>query len=827
MERTHIHIDRLWAGAPKWAVVSSVSRPQRAGKLGTGRHLYCQPLWIIVALTVLSIIGGLGLGQIQPCGRKAGLIQFDAISEWNLDGTRSGNVAVFTRYWVCEDYYAVSVVWTEPHGSGVNMKTAIVFSDATGFRMNNELFPDQVNTNRRYPKPLGERGPFHWGAGFYGGSEMRFAEAQALARRVYVSDFQSARRPTSDVGSVVDVNVPKDPDDVIRKLARLKVWAADDRIESMQLFDKRQQLLTNVRYEYERGAGPARVSMLVAELPVRPEKLAVDAHMTRTTPDGNAMTYKVPDVNHLSHKGGRTCTVTYKDVTLGDTVLRLPVQVRVQRSDNEQLLRSAKLMNFRRVDLDKAGVWDAAKTFGGLGSEYATWNELVNKFLYHDPNLGAPPVDPNDLAFLRKLVAKYPVWEEPPRPRPPERERRGPASVENGMQGSAKGRVDELRQARRREQEEWDEQTKTWREQVAKMPKPPQKEIEPNDARLIRQLRIHYRERFSNITGQVPEDELELWNLNNKLRDILEYHRVAPLPEDRRPEPDDSDLKLIRQLKEHYETLILQDDQGLGGRLKALHALTRLDLMAEDYDALEQHTVCYLQMLRDAGLNAMYMGGGHGYINDLIQAGEYEKADRLIGQWAGGSAATNDADDIYRFCDSGLGGRKSPWIAVQVLDRFLKRPGLSPVEKYEGLALRAIAFDKIDKLLADPNAATDEARGAQVRWILKNTTRAAVARMVVPAVGQAVSAWEALGPARFAEARPYSTDGMAPSRQNLMEAPDATRLQETSALPDQIVRQRISQRTGPAPRSRPPGGPGRSDDRSSLEGGRMRSLDGG
>jgi len=310
--------------------------------------------------------------------------------------------------------------------------------------------------------------------------------------------------------------------------------------------------------------------------------------------------------------------------------------------------------------------------------------------------------------------------------------------------------------------------------------------VEPNDVRLIRQLSAHYRKRFRDA-GQVAEEEREMRDLSRKLPEILRYHRVALLPEDRTPEPNRADLKLIRQLTQQYEKLSRQPDRGPGGQLKALHVLSRLDLMAKDYDAFEGHATRYMQTLSEAGLNQVYMGGGSRYIDDFVAASQYEKANRLLGPWADRSAAANDANGVYRFCGSFHG---EAWAGFQVLDRFLKKSGLSPVEKYEGLALRAIALDKIDKLLADPNGDDDEAREAQVRWILKSTTRAEITKRVEPAVRQAVSAWGAMGPARLTEAKPYSTSNLPDFMMNLMDYPEATRLQETSAMLDSIIRER-------------------------------------
>jgi hypothetical protein len=68
-------------------------------------------------------------------------------------------------------------------------------------------------------------------------------------------------------------------------------------------------------------------------------------------------------------------------------------------------------------------------------------------------------------------------------------------------------------------------------------------------------LNAYYLKRFATIGDPVPESERALRDLSQKLPEILRYHRVALLPEDRPPEPNDLDLKRIRKLKEHHERL--------------------------------------------------------------------------------------------------------------------------------------------------------------------------------------------------------------------------------------------------------------------------------
>jgi len=324
-------------------------------------------LWTVAAVLGLSITAGVALAQIRPVGKKAGLIQFDVITELNMDKD-DRNTAVFARYWVCQDYYAVAVAWSEPHGGGLmyTWRGLAVLSDKIGFRMGHEGYHDWVPVNTTYPKPLGEKAPFEMGGGMTRLKGMRFAEAEALARRIYVSDLGSLKDASQGTDRVVDLKGRENVDGVKRKVAQMKVHAKSNRIESMELFDAQQRQLGTMRYQYDRGGDASALARLVAELPARPEKVVVDANVTSSGTGVGSKIYQVGTVDYVSHKGGRTCTVTYTDVTVGDQVLRLPVHVEVRVSENKQLLRSARLINFQRVNLDKAGVWEAARAFARL-----------------------------------------------------------------------------------------------------------------------------------------------------------------------------------------------------------------------------------------------------------------------------------------------------------------------------------------------------------------------------------------------------------------------------------------------------------------------------
>ncbi|MBN1362137.1 MAG: hypothetical protein JW993_16195 [Sedimentisphaerales bacterium] len=741
--------------------------------------------WIAVAFVGLSVAAGIGVGQIEPSGRKAGVVQFDAVNELRLSDALPYCV-IFARYWVCSDFYAISILWTEPHGGGLLLRTTVILSDENGFRIEDPRRSEIIPVNTTYIRPLGEKGAYPRMGLRPAFQDIRFAEADALSRRVYVSDLAALNEAGGQAERTVNLKVPPGPPGRKRRLAEVRLQAQGRRIDSMELFDAQRLSLGRMRYEYEAEGPPPRLARLVADLPPRPVRLQPD--------DAND-----PEIDYVSHKGGRTCTVAYQDVTIGDRTLRLPARIEVRVAGERQLLRSARLLNFKGVDLDKASAWEAARAFSRLDSEFPTWARLFDKYLDHQPKLGPPSIDPNDLASVRRLIAKYPV----PQLTPP-----SPEAIRGERSSSLRELGPEEWARQRRAQSEARREAAMDRSRLARMtPRPEPKDIEPNDARIMRQLRAYYlrmlhpplteeeratlrQQGWYERRGTVPEDKREASELRRQLGRVLGYHRAPVLPEDLPPALDPGDLEPIRRLQKHYEALARQTDHGLGGQLRALHHLLRLDEILKDYDAFEAHTLRYLRLLEEADLFAMYMTGGCDHIGTLLEAGQYAKASRLLTQWAEKAATGNDPDAIFHFVGAVFGGQSNPWASARLLERSLRRSGLSALQRYEALALRAIALDKIDKLLASAQTTESQTSQAQARWILSETTRAALARTIELALRQALSAWQTLGSADRFEARPYSTANTPAMPINMMGAPEATPLQETSALLDQIIQQR-------------------------------------
>lgn len=282
-----------------------------------------------------------------------------------------------------------------------------------------------------------------------------------------------------------------------------------------------------------------------------------------------------------------------------------------------------------------------------------------------------------------------------------------------------------------------------------------------------------------------------------KLLLLVGYHLKPVLPEQLAGPLDPNDMPLIRQLQEHLR-MLAREDQTLGGRLGALSALMRLQAILKDYTGFEEYAVQRLDLLRSACLYRVDLDCGSGAVESL-----YDRAKRILSKLVAEALANNQTDDLLTFTKWQVELAGQWWTALQLSDGLIKRPGLDQFQRYQALALRAVALDRLEGLLASLSTVDDQADLAQGKWVLSMTSRAAISRQVDPAVRQAVLAWEGLGPARFDQARPLTVSNMPPMARNLFELPDPTPLQEISAMLDQVVRKRTPPNTDQPARNPP------------------------
>ena len=344
-------------------------------------------------------------GRIEPTGTNIGAVQFDAVIELNRYSPRSlrhDYMLIFARYWVARDYYHAAVVWAEPQSTdmffAVRPPGLSVASNQQSFSVFHESTKKYDQT---YKKPLGERGVFRYKFGSYPIDNIRFAEAQALQTRVYTRDLAGLKDFNHPCAEVFGVSIPAAEGANAKDAAQLKVRATAGRIDSMELFDAQQQLLKNISYEYENNGGTSYLCRQAVVLPERPMMVGFEGEGMKVTLDGKEYRYRDLEATH--HAGGRKCTVEYEPVTLGDKKVSLPVQVTVRGGKDDRILRSVRIMNFKKVELDAAGAKEAARQFGAVTPEERQYEQLRLKYWKKAPT----EIEEDDVAAIRQLLAHF------------------------------------------------------------------------------------------------------------------------------------------------------------------------------------------------------------------------------------------------------------------------------------------------------------------------------------------------------------------------------------------------------------------------------------
>lgn len=360
---------------------------------------------LVDSLFFILLLSGTAASKIEPAGTDAGAVRFDAVIELNRFSSRSlrhTHTLMFARYWVASDYYSAAVVWAEPQSTDlyftVPPATLSVTSDEQGFNMHHEVY---TKYNDTYKKPIGERGVFRDKFGGYPIGNIRFAEQEASATRIYAADLGDLEDADQVAGEVLDLSIPVTEGGDTRDVAQLKVQTSGERIDSMELFNAKHQLLKSISYEYDSKGGKTRLRRQTAVLPERPLMVGFRGKGLKVTLDGKEYRYLDLEVPH--HRGGRRCTVEYEPVPLGDKEVPLPVHVTVCSGRNERILRSVRMMNFKQVELDAAGAEQAARQFGGFTGEQHKYREFLSKYWKKDPT----EVEKADVEAIKQLRARF------------------------------------------------------------------------------------------------------------------------------------------------------------------------------------------------------------------------------------------------------------------------------------------------------------------------------------------------------------------------------------------------------------------------------------
>jgi hypothetical protein len=351
----------------------------------------------IAGVAVLSL--GSASRGIEPTGSKVGVVQFDAIIELN-SVSHGSHVLLFARYWVSPEFYCVGVVWAEPHGTGLDISfyppSLVIVSDDGQFSISHDVKPEYGTACR---KPLPERGVFRFMYGDYPIQNLQFVEQEVSRTRIRVSDLGDLDLSGGGVEQSLNYSVEKNQTDVNGLASRLGVRTQDGRIDSLRFLDSQGRVLKSLDYEYAQTHARTYLVREHVQLPERQVVVGLQGDQAIVTKVRDQQ-YEYSQFETIHHEGGRKCTIEYAPASLGGKEVVVPVETTVCDGQGTEVLRSARMMNFRRIELDANAVREAASRFCCFTDEHRQYRDLLVKY-WEKPPVEVIVPDVNTIAHLR------------------------------------------------------------------------------------------------------------------------------------------------------------------------------------------------------------------------------------------------------------------------------------------------------------------------------------------------------------------------------------------------------------------------------------------
>ena len=360
---------------------------------------YWRNKYRLVALVIFAMIVCGDCEVAVKSGQKfPGVVQFDAIIE--IDPPLSPNcVTLFARYWVATNYYCLGILWAEPYGTRIWFPiyppTLRVASDDYSFSVSSDFFP---KNNAMYKKPVGDRGTFVNMFGDYPVSNLRFADEEGYAGRLYLKDlsaFVQGGGSGSKQGIIVSL-----PDNHAqkRKDCSVKIDSQNEEISSLSLFGGDGQLVKQCEYQYTNAVD---LRELVSETTSWPER------HTKTGVQEGAVNVKLAQRNlevksfeSIYEAGGRSSTVEYRPITLGQATVRLPVTITVRRTKDREIIRSVQMTNFHLVKKSETECSQSSQEFSACVPAEQTYRAYTARYWHCDPK----EVSTTDVAGIKGLL---------------------------------------------------------------------------------------------------------------------------------------------------------------------------------------------------------------------------------------------------------------------------------------------------------------------------------------------------------------------------------------------------------------------------------------
>jgi hypothetical protein len=355
---------------------------------------------LIVASVFLLAAGG-AWADIAPRGTEGGVLRFDATLELNapIVGTQA---LLCARYWVSAKSYAVAVVWAEPAEGALNFPTfpptLTVRSDQRRFSLHNQV---RSRNDITFAKPIGGRGVFRHKFNNYPLEDIRFAEPEALASRVYTRDLEKLATKAGDKWQGVDIASRPSHGRPDRDFARLDIRQSDGRVVSLRMMDANGAPIKTIDYTHSRHEGRWLLASEKVLLFQRPLTVGYNKRGATVRIGDKKQTYK--ELPGWQYTGGRRCTVEYKPTKVGNAILPLPTSITVRHGKTNEVLRVARMYNFVQLKQSPQEAEKAAFQFSRFDDNELKARGLFSKYWQKDPD----EVQPTDAVLLKRLRAHF------------------------------------------------------------------------------------------------------------------------------------------------------------------------------------------------------------------------------------------------------------------------------------------------------------------------------------------------------------------------------------------------------------------------------------
>jgi hypothetical protein len=273
-------------------------------------------------------------------------------------------IFLFSRYWVAKDYYYVSVIWAEPHGSGlwfpIYPPSLSLGSNAHTFSVNHGIY---TNNSMSFGKPVGERGAFRHLLGAYPIHETRFADYDAARLCIRRNDIGHS---TNYFGSNI-----------------VEYINSQGSLNSVKFLGIDGKPWKSIAYEYDSSDLTKRLNRQVVTFNERPIRVGFGEGGVQVVVQDK--TFHFSDLNLTQHAGGRVGSANYKPVTIGEHVVQMPFYTEIRQTLDGPVLRSATFTKYQSNSLDSNESNKAAKSYSAFTSDFESYREIITKYWHKQP----------------------------------------------------------------------------------------------------------------------------------------------------------------------------------------------------------------------------------------------------------------------------------------------------------------------------------------------------------------------------------------------------------------------------------------------------------